>query len=230
MSLTTLTKSLTITLVCLGIFSCSQEDPVHTANLAEAEASLRSDTTFDAEKETMIRVLELDETEARRLGQAFDRRYERLEQFLSGEKGQRLIALEADLRVATTARDLAAVKGVIDQATPLREAFRQLIKDHNQALLDTLMPEQATHWQGYEVGIRLLETMMPLDLSADQMVAISQAGPPAFFQAQQTGEVNPKAAAFLQLERWAESDVLLPAQREAYEAIKGKRGLRSLGI
>ena len=226
----TVLKCLLVMGVCVGLQCCSQQGQSSEDILAEAEATVRSEAAFEAKKTTMIRVLGLNASEALRLGQAFDARYEAIEQFLSGEAGQRLITLEAELRVAAQAKDLAAVQRVIDEAQPLRDAFCQRIEEQEVALYDVLTPAQATHWQGYEVAVRLLETMGPVKLSAEQMVAISEAGPPAFYRAQEAGEVNPKAAAFLQLERWAESDVLSPEQRDTYEAIKGTKGLRSLGI
>ncbi len=196
----------------------------------EVEAKLRAEGPPDEKRASMIAVLGLSGADADRVAAAFEARDMAFENFLAGERGQKLIALESEMAVAARNQDLAGVRASTQAATPLREALRKIVEDGEQAILDALTPSQQIQWQGHEVSTRLLTTMEPLGLSAEQVAAISQTGPEAVAQALNQGAVNPSAAAFLDLERWVASEVLSQEQRTHYEGVKGKKGLRSLGI
>jgi len=224
-------KSVILVGLCLGMVCCVPVDEGPPAGEQEGvEAKLRAEAPSDEMRASMMAVLGLSGAEADAVSAAFEARDAAFETFLVGEQGQRLIALEAEMAVAARNQDLAGVRSTTQQATPLREALRKILRDGEQAILDELTPSQQIHWQGHEVSTRLLSTMEPLALTAEQRGVISQAGPEAVSQALNQGELNPSAAAFLALERWVESDVLNEEQRSRYETVKGKKGLRSLGI
>ncbi|MBX3179337.1 MAG: hypothetical protein KF886_18430 [Candidatus Hydrogenedentes bacterium] len=199
-------------------------------DLASAEAGLREEGSGDAQPEEMARVLGLDPAAASALRDAFARRDAEVEAWIAGERGQRLIRLEAEMFAAVEARKLDDVKRATAEATPLRDELRQLIADHETSILDSLGPERRVQWEGYEVAKKMLDLMQPLELNFQQAQAIEQGGPAALAQAMRAGEPNPQAAAFLELEKWVEESVLTPDQRAAYQDIKASNKLRSLSI
>lgn len=199
-------------------------------DLASAEAGLREESGESAQPDEMVRVLGLDPAAASALREAFARRDAEVESWIGGERGQRLIRLEAEMFAAVEARKLDDVKRATAEATPLRDELRQLIADHETSILDSLGPERRVQWEGYEVARKMLDLMQPLELNFQQAQAIEQGGPAALAQAMRTGEPNPQAAAFLELEKWVEESVLTPDQRAAYQDIKASNKLRSLSI
>jgi len=221
-----------VALCCLvaGLAGCGGADKTPALDRAAAEANIRANDTGDEQYNAMTRVLALEPETVTALQAAFARRDEVVENWLAGEKGQRLIELEAQLFAAVEARSLAEVKRTTAAAKPLRNELRQLIQDHESAILGTLPPDKQVEWQGYEVSDQLLTLMKPLELGFEQAQAIEHAGAPAVGQCIQRGEPNPKAAAFLEVEAWVEERVLTPEQREGYQEIKSKNKMRSLGV
>jgi len=217
-------------LIMLMYAGCAQEVALPELDLASAEANIRIHDLGGETYNDMVRVLNLDPGAMDALQMAFAERDEAVEQWLSGEKGQRLIQVEAEMVAAVEARNLEEVKRCTAAGRPLREEMCQLIEDHEAAILNTLTPDQQVAWQGYEVANKMLVLMTPLNLEIDQVQTIEGAGMPAVVQAMNQGQPNPKAAAFLALERWAEESVLYPEQREAYQDIKADHKLRSLSL
>lgn len=199
-------------------------------DLAAAEADVRAKEARAGKLEDMQRVLDLDPATGEALQAAFAAGDEAVEDWIAGERGQQLIELEARMFAAVDARDLAEVRRTTAAAKPLRDELRALLADHEQAILDVLTPEQQVEWHGHEVSRKLLDLLKPLNLGFEQAQAIERSGAPAVSQAIDRGEPNPKAAAFLDLEKWVEDSVLDPEQRAAYQDIKSENKLRSLGI
>lgn len=201
---------------------------VSAPSLAETRARVESEFQMDSELDQMNRVLSLDPTQSEALLAAYEKRDSEISAWLAGEKGQRLIALEADMARAAREQDLEGVRNATSQAKPLRMEIIMLIGDHEGAMRALLSEAQRDQWDGFQIAAEMLDLMEPLQLDGAQRSAIEAAGPQALTQARERGEVNPSAAAFLDLERWAEESVLSPEQRAGYGPIKSKHGLRSL--
>ena len=212
-----------------GLPGCAPAEEEPALDLASAEANIRANDTGGEQYNAMVQVLALGPESAGTLQRAFADRDEAVEGWIQGERGQRLIELEAQMVAAANARDLAGVKRTTGEAKPLRNELRQLIADHEEAILGTLTSEQQVQWKGYEVSRKMLDLMKPLNLAFDQAQAIESAGAPAVFEAIQRGEPTPKAAAFLDLEQWVEGQVLDEAQRAKYQNIKSENKVAEFG-
>jgi len=224
-------KRLLLSMVLLFIAGCQPAaDPEAEIDLAAAQAELEAEAARDDVRADMLRVLALAPGQADALNAAFDARDKALGDWIAGEKGQRLIALEAEMAARTRASDLDGVRNAIAQAKPLREELMGMVEQYQTAILDTLSYEQRVQWLGFQVSSKLLQLAEGLGLNGAQLAAIEQGGPSAVAQAIQRGEPNPKAAAFLELEKWVEESVLSPEQRAGYAAVKDKNKLRSLGV
>lgn len=226
--------SICATLAALSILTISgcgpAKDPAPTMNLADAETRLRSEKPGGDVFDDMVRVLQLDTAAQGALRQAFSARDDAFEAWIVGPDGQRLIALEAEMFAAVEAKNLNEVKRTTSQATPLRNALRALVSEHDEAIRSVLHPDQRIQWDGHLVADEMLVLMQPLGLAFEQAQAVENGGVTAVLQAMEAGQPNPKAAAFLELEKWVEERVLSPEQRAAYQDIKASNKLRSLSI
>ena len=212
-------------------FGCQPtQDGATTLDVDAARQRIQAEAVKDDARDTMMRVMQPDPTQTAALDQAYTARNEAVGAWLAGEKGQRMIALEAEMRTAAEAKDLNGVRAATSQATPLRNELRELVASHQAAILDVFSPAQQLQWSGYEVASAMLELMAPLQLTPEQMAAIEGASIEAVARATQRGEPTPKAAAFLDLEQWAEDSVLNPEQWDGYQGIKDRNKMRSLGI
>lgn len=214
--------------VMVWMVACGAGGGVPPEEAAAARSELEA--TWQAEYDAMAAAVPLSADEASKLEQAFESFHADLAAWLDGPEGQRLMALEAEMKAAARGKDLAGVRAATGEARPLRDTFEQKIKAGQQALLDALTPENRARWKGHKLAAHLLELMEPLELSPQQRSAIESNAAAALAQAEARGEANPPAAAFLELERWAETQVLSPDQRSAYEGIKKGAPLRSLRI
>lgn len=216
----------------LVIAGCQQqeENTADSGDREAARASLEAEARQDSRQTQMVEVLQLDATQTSALNDAFSARDEAVGAWLKGEKGTELVSWEAEIKRAAREKKLGALRNATDQAKPLRDELRQLFATHEARIMDVLTPDQQIQWQGFEVSSKLLQLTEDLGLNAQQFAAIEQGGPAAVREAIQRGEPNPKAAAFLELERWMENSVLSEQQFNAYEAVKSDNKLRSLGI
>lgn len=220
-----------ILVTLLTVTGCQQKEstpePVDTD---AAKASLQTEARQDNKQAQMIQVLQLDATQASALNEAYTARDNAATAWIEGEKGDKLVAWEAEIKRAAKAKDLGAVRNATSRAKPLRDEFRQLFATHQANIMNVLTPEQQIHWQGFEVASKLLDLTKDLGLNPQHIAAIEQGGPTVVHQAIQNGEPNPKAAAFLELERWMEDTLLTQQQRAAYDAVKSENKMRSLDI
>ena len=213
------------------LYGCSPGVEVDNSPEAQAiQADLQQKNSLQADFEEMVQVLELNSNEQGALEKRFVERERALTEWLEGAKGQQLIALEAKMKEQTQSKDLQGLKATIAQAKPLREEIVKFIQSSKNDMLDSLGPDRRAQWEGYEVCRKLFEVMEPLVLDETQKEDIYYESIEALLRARQSGESNPKAAAFLQLEQWAEQQVLDNAQYDIYQAIKQSQPMRSLGI
>ena len=210
--------------VCLLMAGCAQE--------AEVPASIPNapEARIGEKYEAIPSVLGLSATESAAFAEQLDRLDATLRAWMEGEKGQQLMQLDAEIRVKTEEKDLPGLRAVIAQATPLRNEIRGLIASSRNDLLDSLGPEGRLSWEAHEVASELLELMEPLSLDTTQEAQIRTNAIEQLRAAQSKNEPNPKAASFLELEQWAESRVLSPEQRDAYQTVKEDNPMRSLGV
>jgi hypothetical protein len=204
--------------------------PEAALDVEGAEQQVRAEAQEDDVRDAMMRVIQLEPAQRTALEQAYMARDEEFGAWLEGEKGKRLVALEARMRIEAKESNLAEFRKVIAEATPLRNELIGMLKSHQQNILDTLSPSQQLQWAGYEVSSTMLELMVPLQLVPGQVSAIEGAAVEAVAQATQRGEPNPKAAAFLDLEQWVEESVLSAEQHDGYQDVKDANKMRSLGI
>lgn len=200
------------------------------ASVEAARAQLEAEFDSQGELERKKRFLGLAGAQAAALDAAYAQRDSEISAWIAGERGQRLIALEAKMGDASRGRDLQGVQAAIAEAKPLRQELILLIGEHEGNIRAVLSQEQVDAWDGYEIASELLALMEPLGLDVQQRSAIEQSGTAALLAARGRGESNAGAAAFLDLEKWAESSVLRAEQRAGYQEIKSQNKLRSLGI
>ncbi len=201
-----------------------------TLDLASEQQRIQAEAVNDDARDTMMRVMEPDPAQRLALDQAYASRDEAIGAWIAGEKGERLIALEAEMRTAAKKKNLAGVRAATSQSTPLRNELRELVVSHQAAILGVFSPAQRLQWSGYEVASAMLALMEPLNLVPDQIAAIEQGGPSAVAQAEGRGAANPKAEAFMALEQWAEGAVLSAEQTAQYGTIKESKPMRSLSL
>jgi hypothetical protein len=217
--------------MALLFFGCHpKNDSATTLDLEVEQRRIQAEVVKDEARDTMMRVMQPDPAQRSALDQAYTARDEAVGAWLAGEKGHRLIALEAKMRTAAKAKDLNGVRAATSQATPLRNELRELVASHQAAILDVFSPAQQLQWSGYEVASAMLALMEPLNLAPDQIAAIEQGGPSAVAQAMDRGAANPKAEAYLALEQWAKDAVLSAEQTAQYGSIKESKPMRSLSL
>lgn len=212
----------------LGILGCTGESNSPSSEVPPVE--LRSDTAWESEYNDMVSVLGLSEDESQYLRAAFEQRETEGGAWLKGERGVRLAKLEGALKVAAKNKNLAETKRIISLAGPLRNELTGLLKTHEANILGSLSSDRQVQWQGHKVAEKLLGLMRPQSLDYTQEQYVRNGAVDAFARALQTGQINPSAAAFLELERWAEDAVLSEEQWQGYQDVKKKAPVRSLGI
>ena len=210
--------------VCFLMAGCTQEAEVPVSLPDAPEARIGE------EYEAIPSMLGLSPEESSAFAGQLDRLDATLRSWMQGEKGQQLMGLEAEIRTKTEEKDLPGLRAVIAQATPLRTEIRELIESSRNELLDSLGPEGRLKWEAHEVASGLLELMETLVLDATQEAQIRTNAIEQLRAALSKNEPNPKAASFLELERWVESRILSFEQRAAYEAVKKDNPMRSLGV
>lgn len=210
--------------VCFLMAGCAQE--------AEVPASIPDapEARIGEKYEAIPSVLGMSASESAAFAEQLDHHDTTLRAWMEGEKGRQLMALDAEIRTKTEEKDLPGLRAVIAQATPLRTEIRGLIESSRNELLDSLGPEGRLKWEAYEVASGLLELMEPLALDATQEAQIRTNAIEQLRAAQSKNEPNPKAASFLELERFSESRILSPEQRDVYETVKKDNPMRSLGV
>ena len=221
-----------IIVACWGILGCTGERSAGSdSSSSEAqEVELRSDTAWKSEHSEMVSVLGLNQTDSQRLQAAFEKREAEVGSWIKGERGVKLKKLEGELLMAFKKKDLAETKRIISMADPLRKELKRLVDSHEENILNALTPDQRIQWDGHKIAEKLLKLMDPLKLDVSQQQQIRNAAVDAIDQAIWSGQVNPRAAGYLELEMWAENEVLFDEQWEAYQDIKKKSPIRSLGI
>lgn len=202
--------------------STSESPPAEQA-AADAEAS-RTDEWSD-EFERMKSALTLSDDEQAGLQAAFESRQQEYTAWMA-EHGADLESYEKKMMAAARSRDLGGVRSAKAKAEPLRNELRALLASHQDAIIGALSAENQTAWAAAGLADRLLELMVPLELSEEQSNQIQANAVTAAQQA--AGEPNPSAAGFLNLEKAVERSVLTADQRTAYEAIRKKNPMRSL--
>lgn len=215
-----------VTILAVMSAGCTSEPDDKLADENPASPKARLGEEFD----DLALVLKLSDEESKAFQLNLSKHNDALRAWVEGEKGQRLIALEAEIRIKSTEKDLAGLRSVIGQATPLRNEIGRLIESSREELLDSLGFSRRCIWEGDRVATALLELIAPLALDTAQESLIHQGAQHLIVQAHGDNEPNPKAATFLELEKMAEQDVLTPEQREAYQAIKKQHPMRSLAV
>jgi hypothetical protein len=215
-------------LVLVGFLGCSGESASPSDKAPPVE--LRSDTAWESEFDEMVSVLGLTSEESKYVRTAFEQREAEVGAWLKGGRGAELAQLEGQLKVAAESKNLSETKKIIAKAGPMRKELMGLINAHQANILGALTPERQVQWQGHEVAEKLLKLMASLALDATQRQYIQNGAVEAIAQARQAGQPNPKAAAFLELESWAENSVLSQAQQQAYQETKKKAPIRGLSF
>ena len=222
--------------VAMTAVSCTSKNSDRPASNAPAAAESETDAKgaedaapprgdWTAEYDAMSVALELSEDEQAALRAAFLAREEEVSAWMSG-KGVQLVELEKKMSDAAKAQDLAGVRQATSQAKPLRSELRELIKSHQEAIVNALSADNQHNWAAHELAQRLCELMEPLELTEEQISQIHAESHSAV-QAS-VNETNPSAAGFLKLEQAAEAGVLTLEQRQAYGEMKRQNPMRSL--
>lgn len=178
----------------------------------------------------MVRVLDLTIAEEDAVRAAYQARDAEVQAFMDSGRGKRLSDAEAELADAVRSRDLSAVRAITDRAGGDRDALRQIVEEGKENIRNALPQNKRVQWDAYQVSSELLALMEPLTLTPDQQYQIEEQAVLRTDAALARNEPNPKAAAFLSLEEWAENVVLNVEQRGRYESIKKENPLRSLRI
>lgn len=235
----TLDRCTVVFVICLSITACdrSNRDAISNSSAgdqspAEAdsknhesdETAGRKDSRADEYAE-MEAALPLSDEEVASLKAAFDARETAISSWIQ-TNGATLEQLEKQMATAARSRDLAGVTSATAEATPLRNELRELIETHKNSILGVLSVENATAWSAHRLSQRVLDSMKALDLNKEQIYQIQAAAVTVVESAM--NEINPEAAGFLTLEKTAESQVLTPDQRTAYQVEKKKNPMRSL--
>ncbi|MFP6582834.1 MAG: hypothetical protein VCD00_09795 [Candidatus Hydrogenedentota bacterium] len=213
-------------LLAVTLAGCTSESRDEAVNDNAPVSEVRIGQEFD----DLPKVLLLNPADAAAFESNLAKHNETIRAWMEGEKGQRLVALETEIRIKTEEKDLTGLRAVIAQAAPLRNEITRLIESSHEELLDSLGNERRMQWEGHEVATALLELMAPLTLDAAQQSQIRRAAQRLLLAAHASNEPNPGAASFLELEKNAEQDVLTPKQRETYQAIKKVHPMRSLAL
>ena len=210
--------------VALLLPGCGQApEPPPPAATVEAAAP-----DWQANYDEMVAVLALSSTERTHLRDTMAREYEAFAAWMAGPNGQAVRDEDAALRAAAEARDVAAVRRITQQPQTARAAMRARLDEVTAAVLAALPPAQRQAWAAHQMVSKFVEVMAPLALSAQQEQALRTAAPQAYAAAVQRGEPNPASAAYLDLERYAETQVLSPEQLQRYADVKRDNPMRSL--
>lgn len=182
---------------------------------------------WQAEYEEMVAATSMPPSQQETLRQAFVQSYGELERAMAGEEGEKLVAEEQALREAAESRDLAAVRRITRQDKTQRQAFREKIGAKEDEILAVLTPAQHLQWDAHRISKELISLAGP-GLSEEQKGGIRGQAASFLQGAANRGEPNPMAAAFMDMEQWAEANVFTPEQRAAYQSVKQRHPLRSL--
>ena len=218
-----------VIVVLLGISGCTGEGSNSSSGDAQP-VELRSDTAWESEFGLMVSVLGLNQGESQGLRIAFEDREAEVGAWIRGERGVKLAQLEGEMKAAAKNKDLAETKRTISAADPLRKELRNLVDSHEANILGSLTPERQIQWDGYKIAEKLLGLMALLALDATQQQQIRNAAVESISQAVWSGQVNPRAAGYLELEKWVENQLLSDSQYDAFQDLKKKSPMRSLGI
>jgi hypothetical protein len=223
--------------ICCTLVSCARDAAERDAPPSKSSDSTTSESPagdqdssssardWKAEFEEMVSTLELNDQEAAKLKQAFEKREGALAAWFN-EKGAQLKELEKEMLAAARNRDLPGVRDLKEKAQPLRDELRKTAETLEASIRAALPESRRVEWEAHRLAKRLIGLMESLKLSAEQVATIDFKAAEALKFA--AGEKNPQAAGFLKLERDVEQSVLTPEQREPYQAIKKKNPLRSL--
>ncbi len=203
----------------------SRRDQSQAGPGTDADRPPPPETSWTAEYEQISAVLELSDQEKAKLKAAFKARAEAFTQWRT-EKVAKLAQFEQQMKRAAKDRDLAGFRRATAKAGPLRNELRKLLKTHQANILEALSPEYRLKWEAHQVSERILDLMQPLNLS-DRQISQVRTEAPSTVRAS-VNEPNPKAVAYLKLERTVELSVLTAEQRQAFQEIKKKNPLRSL--
>ncbi len=232
-----MTRNLVYLALLFSTVSCSQGNGGPDADLpprrdqsqagpeTDADRPPPPETAWTAEYAQMNAVLKLSDQEKAKLKAAFDARVEAVTQWWT-EKGAKLVQLERQMKRAAKARDLTGLGRITAKAGPLRNELRELLKTHESNILETLSPEYRLKWEAHQVSEKILNLMQPLNLS-DRQISQVRTEAPSTVRAS-VNEPNPKAVAYLKLERTVELSVLTAEQRQAFQEIKKKHPIRAL--
>ena len=210
----------------LGCGGVKQEEEAQ--NTTAAPAVPEGPPPWEADYHEMVEVLALTAAEQNAVRTAYEEGYAAFVERLEGDEGKDLMAEEAELKKAVEQKNLSAVRSITARAAPKRRAMEGAVQQVEEGALAALPPEKLNQWNGHRVAKELLTLMEPLGLNGDQWNAIYGTGTMAVLDAQQKGEPNPMAAGFIQLEVWAEQNVLMQEQYAQYQDIKKQNPMRSL--
>lgn len=184
---------------------------------------------WEAEYEQMSARLDLSPDEATSLKRAFEERHQAVEQWWAA-KGQTLVEYETRMQQAARDKDLSAMRRAKQQAQPLRDEFRSLIREQDVRLEQALPADQRQAWDAQRLLIKF-EGLCgdSIQLTTDQERQLDDlARQHAATAASDRTRQNRLAQPFLDFERAAENTVLTPEQKNKYAEIKKNNALRSL--
>ncbi|MCK5805472.1 MAG: hypothetical protein KAI66_21755 [Lentisphaeria bacterium] len=223
--------SMMLMVVLLGLTGCKRKTDGKPDPAAQGQVppkKVQSTPAWESEYDKMVSAIGLNQDESQCVRAAFEVREAEVGKWLKGERGVRLRQLEGEMKVAAKGGDLAETRRIISEAGGLRQELRKLLDSHQAKIMGSLTPEQQTHWCGHEIAEKLLDLMAPLKLDPEQQKRIREVAPRVVAKATRTGQANPRAAAYLELEKGVEIKVLTDVQREAYKGLKKTAPLRSL--
>ncbi len=225
----TMPRFLIAMLLVVTLASCTDSDSSSPPEAVGVEGQDREPDKeswdWEAEFQEMKTALALGKEDAAKLRAAFESTGQEIEKWWE-VKGGELIEREAKIKQAVKERDLAGVKSATAAARPLRQEITKLIKQRKQELLLVLPPESQTQWQAHQVAGMFFDIADELQLTDEQVEQVQAAALTAVESSVQ--ETNPRAAAYLKLEKSIEQSILEQGQVAQFEAIQRKNPMRSL--
>lgn len=207
------------------LMSCSRSENAPADGSGElTQGGITERWNWSDEYETMKSVTELNDDEAAQLLDEFESFGREVDQWWES-KGQGLIELEAEIKDAADAGDVAGVKVLVDRAAPVRREITQLMEKGKDNIVATLKPEQQTKWKAHLVAESFLNWADELELTDDQIAKVREASVTAVEESE--GEPNQHAAAYMRLEEIVEATMLFADQPRKLRRIKRHNPLRS---
>ncbi|TWU11544.1 hypothetical protein CA54_03510 [Symmachiella macrocystis] len=222
-------RFLIVMLLVVTLVSCTETESTSPPEEAEVagqdQVPDKGSWDWEAEFQEMKTALALGKEDAEKLRAAFESTGQEIETWWTN-KGDELIKREAKIKQAVKERDLAGVKSATAAARPLRKEITELIKQRKQELLLVLPPESQTQWQAHQVADMFFDIAEELQLTDEQVEQVQAAALTAVESS--TQETNPRAAAYLKLEKSIEQSILEGGQIAKFETIKRNNPMRSL--